>query len=76
MAVPAASAKASPGNSISIIAHVAYNGFELNALQQFPLTLVVQPGTGGNTGFSFTPTTGCGTADVQLDALIQSLGPQ
>lgn len=60
--------------SISIIAHVAYNGFELNALQQFPLTLVVQPGTGGNTGFSFTPTTGCGTADVQLDALIDGQG--
>jgi hypothetical protein len=60
--------------TISIIAHVAYNGFELNAVKQFPLTLVVQPGTGSNTGFTFTPSTACGNANVQFDALIDGQG--
>ena len=59
---------------ISIIAGVEYNGFPINAVQQFPLTLVVQPGTSSNTSFSFTPTTGCGSADVQFNALIDGQG--
>lgn len=60
--------------TISIIAGVEYNGFPINAVKQFPLTLVVQPGTSSNTSFSFTPTTGCGTADVQFNALIDGQG--
>ena len=60
--------------TISILAGVEYNGFAINAVEQFPLTLVVQPGTSSNTSFSFTPTTGCGTADVQFDALIDGDG--
>ncbi|MFZ1688361.1 MAG: PKD domain-containing protein [Flavobacteriales bacterium] len=56
--------------TISIIAQVEYSGFTLNVPQQFPITLVVLPGSGGNSGFSFTPTNGCGSADVQFTALI------
>jgi PKD domain len=60
--------------AISILAGVEYNGFPINAVEQFPLTLVVQPGTSSNTSFTFTPTTGCGTAEVQFDALIDGDG--
>ncbi len=60
--------------TISILAGVEYNGFPINAVEQFPLTLVVQPGTSSNTSFSFTPTTGCGSAEVQFDALIDGQG--
>lgn len=60
--------------TINILAGVEYNGFPINAVQQFPLTLVVQPGTSSNTSFSFTPNTGCGSAEVQFDALIDGQG--
>ena len=60
--------------TISILAGVEYNGFPINAVEQFPLTLVVQPGTSSNTSFSFTPTTGCGSAEVQFHALIDGQG--
>ncbi len=60
--------------TISILAGVEYNGFPINAVEQFPLTLVVQPGTSSNTSFSFTPNTGCGSVEVQLDALIDGQG--
>ena len=60
--------------TINILAGVEYNGFPINAVQQFPLTLVVQPGTSSNTSFSFTPTTGCGSAEVQFNALIDGQG--
>jgi PKD repeat protein len=60
--------------SINIIAQVNYNGFTLNVPQQFPITLVVQAGSGSNTGFTFTPTNGCGTADVLFNALIDGQG--
>ena len=60
--------------TISILAGVEYNGFPINAVQQFPLTLVVQPGTSSNTSFTFTPTTGCGSTDVHFNALIDGQG--
>lgn len=60
--------------SINIIAQVNYNGFTLNVPQQFPITLVVQAGSGSNTGFAFSPTTGCGSATVSFDALIDGAG--
>jgi PKD repeat protein len=56
--------------AINIIAQVSASGFTLNVPQSFSITLVVQPGTGSNAGFSFTPTSGCGEADVQFTALI------
>ncbi len=56
--------------AINIMAQVEASGFTLNVPQSFGITLVVQPGTGGNTSFSFTPTSGCGSAAVQLTALL------
>jgi len=56
--------------AINIIAQVQASGFTLNVPQSFGITLVVQPGTGGNTSFSFTPTSGCGNAEVQFTALL------
>lgn len=56
--------------TISILAQVEYSGFTINAPQQFPITLVVQPGSGSNSGFSFAPSVACGTVQVQFDALI------
>jgi hypothetical protein len=67
----------SPGTyviTISIIAQVEFNNLTINVPKQFPLTLVVQPGAGSNTGFSFDPASGCGSLDVQFDALIDGQG--
>lgn len=41
--------------AINIIAQVSASGFTLNVPQSFSITLVVQPGTGSNAGFSYTP---------------------
>ncbi|MCB0758892.1 MAG: PKD domain-containing protein [Flavobacteriales bacterium] len=56
--------------AINIIAQVEASGFTLNVPQTFGITLVVQPGTGGNNSFSFTPASGCGNAEVQFSALL------
>lgn len=56
--------------AINIMAQVEASGFTLNVPQSFGITLVVQAGTGGNTSFSFSPTSGCGSAAVQLTALL------
>lgn len=56
--------------TISILAKVNYSGFVLDVPQDFTLPLTVLPGSGGNAGFTFTPTTGCGSTEVQFDALI------
>ncbi|MBK6776987.1 MAG: PKD domain-containing protein [Flavobacteriales bacterium] len=53
-----------------IIAQVEYSGFNINAPQQFPITLVLLPGSGGNRVSPFTPTNGCGSAEVQFTASI------
>lgn len=56
--------------TISILAGVNYNGISLSVPQDFTLQLTVLPGSGGNTGFTFTPTTGCGSVSVAFQALI------
>lgn len=56
--------------TISILAGVSFSGFSIDSPQQFVLQLTVLPGSGGNAGFSFTPSTGCGSALVQFEALI------
>jgi len=56
--------------TISIIAGVEFSGIPINAPQEFSLSLTVLPGSGGNAGFSFTPSTGCGSVGVQFEALI------
>ncbi|HRQ83557.1 MAG TPA: PKD domain-containing protein [Flavobacteriales bacterium] len=56
--------------TISILAGVSYNGFNLNVPEDFTIQLTVLPGSGGNAGFTFTPISGCGSAAVQFEALI------
>jgi PKD repeat protein len=58
--------------TISIIAGVTFSGIDINAPQQFVIPLVVLPGSGANNSFSFTPSTGCGTVEVDFDALIDA----
>lgn len=56
--------------TISIIAGVEFSGIPINSPQEFALSLTVLPGSGGNAGFTFTPASGCGSAAVQFEALI------
>ncbi|MCW5899740.1 MAG: T9SS type A sorting domain-containing protein [Flavobacteriales bacterium] len=58
--------------NINILAQVSVAGFSLEVPQSFALPLTVLPGTGSNTGFTFTPTTGCGSAEVTFQALINA----
>jgi len=56
--------------AINISAQVEASGFTLNVPQTFGVTLVVQAGSGGNASFTFTPSSGCGSVDVQFTALL------
>jgi len=56
--------------AINISAQVEASGFTLTVPQTFGVTLVVQAGSGGNASFTFTPNSGCGSADVQFTALL------
>jgi len=56
--------------NISILATVNFQGITINAPEQFGITLVVQPGEGGNAGFSFAPNSGCGSVEASFTALI------
>lgn len=58
--------------TINLVAAVSVGGFPANSPQTFSITLVVLPGSGSNNGFSFSPTTGCGTAEVNFQALIDA----
>jgi hypothetical protein len=58
--------------NISIVASVSVGGFPVNSPETFTITLVVLPGSGANSGFSFTPNTGCGSAEVSFEALIDA----
>lgn len=62
--------------AIDIIATVEVTafGFEVDVPQSFPITLVVLPGSGGNASFTFAPSTGCGSAEVEFEALIDGGG--
>ncbi|MCB0792403.1 MAG: T9SS type A sorting domain-containing protein [Flavobacteriales bacterium] len=56
--------------TISINALVEYSGIQITVPESFPVTLVVQPGNGGNLSFDFNPTSGCEALDVTFSALI------
>lgn len=58
--------------NIQITAAVVASGFPVNVTQSFSVEMVVLPGTGGNSGFSFSPTTTCGPAEVSFQALIDA----
>lgn len=56
--------------TISVLAGVSFSGINLNVPQSFTLYLNVLPGSGGNAGFTFTPSSGCGSTSVGFQALI------
>ena len=56
--------------TIDILAQVSLNGIQVSVPESFMVLLNVLPGTGGNTGFSFTPSTGCAPVTVAYTALI------
>ncbi len=56
--------------TISFLVDVVFSGITITLPQQFVLPLTVLPGTGGNTGFSFTPTSGCDDVCATFTALI------
>lgn len=58
--------------TISILALVEYQGFPVSVPQEFQVVLTVLPNSGGNTSFSYTPTSGCGPLSVQFEALIDA----
>jgi PKD repeat protein len=58
--------------TINIIASVTFSGFDIDAPQQFQLPLTVLPGTGGNSSFSYSPTSGCGSVEATFNALIDA----
>ena len=47
-------------------------GFEIAYPTEFDLFLTVNPGSGGNTSFTFSPSNGCEDLDVSFEALITS----
>lgn len=55
---------------ITVLAHVNASGFELDVPQEFTTVINVLPGSGGNTSFSYTPTSGCGSVTSSFQALI------
>lgn len=58
--------------TINIIASVTFSGFDIDAPQQFQLPLTVLPGSGGNSSFTYSPTSGCGSVEATFNALIDA----
>ncbi len=58
--------------NISVLAHVNASGFELDVPQEFNTVIVILPGAGGNTSFSYAPTSGCGSVTSTFTALIDA----
>ena len=60
--------------TVSIVANVTVQGvgFEVAYPADFDLYLNVNPGSGGNTSFTYSPSSGCEDLDVEFEALITS----
>lgn len=56
--------------TIDVLAHVSASGFTLDVPQSFTTTITVVPGAGGNSSFTYTPTSGCGSVTAEFAALI------
>lgn len=56
--------------NVSVVAQVTASGITLDVPTSFPITLMVLPGTGGNTSFTYAPTSGCGSVEATFQALI------
>lgn len=57
--------------SVNIIASVT-SPISTEVAQSFTLPLLVIPGGGGNSGFAFSPSSGCDSLNVSFEALISS----
>ena len=60
--------------TVYVVANVTVSsvGFEIAYPTQFDLFLTVNPGSGGNTSFTYSPSNGCEDLDVTYEALITS----
>lgn len=58
--------------TISIIAGVEFSGIPINAPQQFAIVINVLPGSGGNSSFTYSPASGCGSISTTFQALIDA----
>ena len=61
---------------ISILAVITALGFEQDVTESFALPLLVEPGAGGTSSFSFTPSAGCGSVTADFEATVFGEGNQ
>lgn len=61
---------------LSILAVVTALGFEQEVTESFSLTLVIDPGAGGTSSFSFEPAAGCGEVWAHFEATVFGEGNQ
>lgn len=57
--------------SVNILASIT-SPISTEVAQSFTLPLLVNPGGGGNSGFAFSPSSGCDSLNVSFEALISS----
>ncbi len=60
--------------TVSVDADVLLGSIALTVPQSLGFSLTVVPGTGGNSGFSFSPPAGCAPLTVDLQALLSGAG--
>ena len=61
---------------LGIFAVISALGFEQEITESFSLTLVVDPGSGGTSSFTFEPAAGCGQVLASFDATVFGEGNQ
>ena len=61
---------------LSILAVVTALGFEQEVTESFSLTLVIDPGAGGTSSFTFEPAAGCGEVWAHFEATVFGEGNQ
>jgi len=64
------------GIQINILAVVTALGFEQEVSEGFSLPLWVEPGAGGTSSFTFTPSAGCGSVVADFQATVFGVGNQ
>ena len=61
---------------LGILAVITALGFEQDVTESFSLTLVIDPGAGGTSSFSFEPVAGCGEVWASFEATVFGEGNQ
>jgi len=61
---------------IGILAVVTALGFEQEVVEGFSYTVVIDPGAGGTSSFSFAPASGCGQVSASFEATVFGEGNQ